>query len=245
MPSSHADFDAVIFDLDGVITETRSQHARAWKQVFDRLLASRGGSEVPFSIETEYYRYVDGKPRHEGVRSFLAARRIELPEGDPADPPGLATVCAIGNAKNRGFRELLEREGVHVYPDARSLLDALRQMGKALAVVTSSRNGARVLEAGGLEPAFDVRLDGNETARRGLAGKPAPDTFLAAARDLSVEAARAVVVEDAVAGVRAGRAGGFGLVIGVDRTGHGGDLAAAGADRVVRSLDEWRPECPA
>lgn len=234
-------FDAVILDLDGVLTRTARQHARAWKRMFDAFLAAPAGGAAedrrPFDMASDYPRYVDGKPRLDGVRSFLESRGIRLPEGGEDDGPDRDTVHGLGARKNRFFLELLDREPVETFDDAVEQLHRWRGQGLATALITSSRNGRRVLAAAGLESAFDVVVDGADAARLGLPGKPAPDVFLHAARSLGVEPGRAIVVEDAISGVEAGRAGGFGLVVGVARDG-GGALAAAGADLVVRDLRE-------
>ena len=240
------DFDAVIFDLDGVITHTAALHARAWKQVFDEYLERRAARTPdgfqPFHIDADYARYVDGKPRYDGVRSFLASRRIELPEGDPSDGPEIETVCGLGNRKNELYNSLLDEGGVEVFDDAVEQLRTWRGMGFKTAVVSSSKNCARVLQAVGLSDLFDVRVDGVDTARLGLRGKPAPDMFLKAAELLGVDPRRAVIFEDAVSGVQAGSAGGFGWVIGVDRVGARGALLKHGADTVVSDLREVRTE---
>jgi trehalose-phosphatase len=234
---------AVILDLDGVITRTATLHARAWKRMFDAFLERREGGAgedlSPFDSERDYLRYVDGKPRFDGVRSFLAARGIDLPEGDPEDSPDQDTVRGIGARKNRIFLELLDREPVQVFEDAVEQIRRWRAQGLRTALITSSRNGRRIVEAAGLEELFDVRLDGLDAERLGIAGKPAPDIFLHAAREVGVEPAEAIVVEDAIAGVEAGRAGGFALVVGVARNG-GDGLREAGADLVVRDLRDVR-----
>ncbi|UCC75198.1 MAG: beta-phosphoglucomutase family hydrolase [Gemmatimonadota bacterium] len=239
---SRADFDAVIFDLDGVVTRTASVHARAWKQTFDEFLARRatgdGESHRPFDLETDYAAHVDGKPRYDGVRDFLAARGIELPEGDPSDGPEMETVCGLGSRKNELYNELLEDVGVEVFEDTVSQIRAWRGMGLKTAIVSSSKNCAAVLQIAGLTDLFDVRVDGVELARLGLKGKPAPDMFLKAAELLGVEPGRAVVFEDAVSGIQAGRAGRFGWVIGVDRVGARETLLENGADNVVSDLRE-------
>ncbi len=236
------DFDALLFDLDGVITLSARVHAAAWKTLFDEFLAARAGATgkdfEPFDIERDYRAYVDGKPRYAGVRDFLAARGIELPQGSADDAAGSATVCGLGNRKNALFLEHLQRDGVVVDDGARALLEDARRHGIPTAVVSASRNCRTLLQAAGLERLFDVVVDGALAAERGLAGKPAPDTFLAAARELGAQPARAVVFEDAVAGVTAGRAGGFGLVVGVDRAARAAALSAHGADVVVRGLVE-------
>ena len=236
-------FDAFLFDLDGVITRTAALHAAAWKRLFDEYLAARVGEEfVPFDEETDYRRYVDGKPRLAGVRSFLAARGIDLPAGTRADDADRDTVHGLGKRKNRYFLALLDREGVRVYESAVSLLREARGRGVRTAVVSSSRNCAAILRAARLTPLFDVRVDGVELDRLGLSGKPAPDMFLEAARRLAVAPARSVAFEDATAGVEAARRGRFGLVIGVGSAEHAAGLLASGADVVVADLGEIRLE---
>jgi len=235
-------FDAVLFDLDGVITDTAAVHARAWKTMFDAYLrhhaAVTGTAFEPFTIERDYKTYVDGKPRYDGVRSFLQSRGIDLPEGTPADSADAETVCGLGNRKNELVNQLIDDEGVVVYDGSVRLLHQLRDAGVRLAVVSSSKNCVTVLENADLLDMFDARVDGVVAAERGLPGKPAPDTFLSAARDLGTVPERAVVVEDAISGVQAGRAGAFGLVIGVDRDGDPEALRSNGADMVVADLGE-------
>jgi beta-phosphoglucomutase family hydrolase len=237
---SPQDYDAVLFDLDGVLTKTASVHAAAWKKLFDGFLERRAGDQgqafVPFDIDADYRRYVDGKPRYDGVAAFLEARGIELPLGGREDGPGAQTVHGLGNLKDQYFTEQLEQHGVEVYDAAIALVRTLREQEIKTAVVSSSNNCAAVLEAAGIAQLFDARVDGIEITRMNLKGKPAPDAFLEAARRLKVEAARAVVVEDAIAGVEAGRAGRFGCVIGVDNGGQSQSLRQAGADVVVTSL---------
>jgi len=241
---SPRDFDAVLFDLDGVLTRTASVHAAAWKRLFDEFLerhaAESGRAFVPFDAEADYRRFVDGKPREQGVAAFLAARGIELPPGAADDPPAAATRHGLGRRKDRYFTQHLERHGVETYDTTLALVRALRAQEVRTAVVSSSRNCRAVLEAAGIDGLFDARVDGLDLDRHGLAGKPAPDSFLEAARRLGVEPARAIVVEDAIAGVAAGRAGGFGLVLGVNRCGQSGELRAAGADVVVADLGQVR-----
>jgi beta-phosphoglucomutase family hydrolase len=231
----------VLFDLDGVVTRTARLHAAAWAEMFDDFLrdraAARGEPFEPFDPETDYLAHVDGKPRHEGVRSFLAARGIEIPAGDPTDGPEAATVHGLGARKDALFKRRM-RDGVEVFASTIALLRALRERGVKTAVVTSSRNGREVLRAAGIEDMFDVRIDGLDAEAFGLHGKPAPDPFLKAADLLGVPPGRAVVIEDAVSGVEAGRRGGFGLVVGVDRGGNRDALAAQGADVVVADLEE-------
>ena len=237
---SPRDYDAVLFDLDGVLTRTASVHAAAWKKLFDGFLERRsaetGQTFVPFDIQADYRRYVDGKPRYDGVVAFLESRGIELSVGTPEDGPGVQTVYGLGNLKDRYFSEELEQQGVEVFEAAITLVRTLRAQEIKTAVVSSSNNCAPVLEAAGISQLFDARVDGIEITRLKLKGKPAPDAFIEAARRIKVEAARAVVVEDAIAGVEAGRAGRFGLVIGVDRLGQSQALRQSGADVVVGDL---------
>ncbi|MFW6081816.1 MAG: beta-phosphoglucomutase family hydrolase [Desulfosalsimonas sp.] len=234
-------FDGVILDLDGVITRTADVHARAWKAMFDEFLKNRADREgsvfSPFTDE-DYLSYVDGRPRYEGVGSFLESRGIELDFGDPSDPPGENTVCGLGNRKNDIFREILESGGVEVFDTTVSFMESLKVLGVKLAVATSSKNCRKVLEAAGLEDFFEVRVDGVVSAELHLKGKPAPDIFIAACDQLKVDPMRAVIVEDAVSGVQAGRNGGFGMVIGVAREIDPSVLLQHGADRVVRGMEE-------
>jgi beta-phosphoglucomutase family hydrolase len=230
------DCDAVLFDLDGVLTPTADVHMRAWQQMFSDFLLRRGIAE-PY-LTSDYFDYIDGKPRYEGVRSFLAARGIALPDGDVSDPPTAETVCGLGNRKNEVFGAVLREEGVTPYPGSMQLLDHLAERGTKMAVVSSSRNAPAVLAAAGLEERFAVVIDGAVASDNALVGKPSADTFVHAAHELDAEVARSAVVEDALSGVEAGRAGGFGLVVGVDR-GVGSDrLTEAGADVVVADLAE-------
>ena len=231
------DYDAALFDLDGVLTPTAEVHMRAWQALFVDFLTKRGVVDKPY-VESDYFDYIDGKPRYDGVRSFLASRGITLAEGDPSDDPATETVCGLGNRKNSFFSAVLHDEGVAPYPGSVQLLDYLADRGTKIAVVSSSRNAPPVLEAAGLAPRFPVVVDGNVAAREQLPGKPAPDTFAYAARQLGVPKERAVVFEDALSGVAAGRAGEFGLVVGVDR-GVGADrLTESGADLVITDLAE-------
>lgn len=238
-------YGAALFDLDGVVTRTARVHAAAWKRVFDRFLAERaertGEPYHPFTQE-DYLRYVDGRPRLEGVRTFLDSRGLRLPEGSPTDGPEEETVHGLGRRKNGYYLEALREQGVEVDPAAAELLARLRAAGVRTAVVTASRNCTEVLRAAGLWGAFDAQVDGVEAARLGLAGKPQADTFVEAARRLGVEPARAVVLEDARAGVEAGRRGGFGRVVGVRRAGPPGALLAAGAHVEVEHLGELAVE---
>jgi beta-phosphoglucomutase family hydrolase len=231
---------ACLFDMDGVLTETASVHATAWKQMFDAFLKARaaqdGSAFVPFDAVEDYDRYVDGKPRADGTRSFLASRGITLPDGTASDPPDADTVIGLGNRKNELVLHLIHDQGVEAYPGSVRLVRAVRDAGLATAVVSSSTNCAEVMKAAGIADLFTVRVDGYSVERDGLAGKPAPDTYLAAAKDLGVEASAAAVFEDALAGVEAGRAGHFGFVVGVDRVGQADALHAHGADVVVTDL---------
>ena len=238
--------DAVLFDLDGVITRTAMVHARAWKMAFDEFLRQRSagldGSFEPFRIDHDYMTYVDGKSRSDGVIAFLQSRGISLAPGRPDDPPDRNSVHGIGNRKNAKFLQLLENEGVPVYGTSLDLVRSLRAKGLKTGLVSSSRNCAAILDVAGIADLFDVRVDGVTAADYGLKGKPAPDTFLEAARSLGVEPSRAVVVEDALAGVEAGRAGNFARVVGIARFAAREDLRARGADIVVDDLAELESE---
>ena len=239
---SKQEYDAVIFDLDGVITDTASVHSTAWKALFDDYLEQRakrsGEPFVPFNADTDYRQYVDGMPRYEGVKSFLASRGISLPYGTPEDGPDQETVCGLGNKKNPMFLASLEKEGAQVYESSVKLLHALKDHGIRRAIVSSSKNCAQILQVTGLTDLFEVKVSGVEAAERGLPGKPNPDTFVAAARDMGLDPARCIVVEDAISGVQAGRAGGFGCVLGIDRVGEAEALRENGADVVVSDLVE-------
>ena len=227
---------ACLFDLDGVLTETATVHAAAWKEMFDAFLRSRPVPFVPFDPAADYDTYVDGKTRADGTRSFLASRDIELPDGSPDDPPGTETVNGLGNAKNEIVLRLLASDGVHVYAGSVRYLKAVRAAGLHRAVVSSSANCASVLKAAGIADMFEVRIDGVTIEEEHLPGKPAPDTYLAAAKALGVDPDEAAVFEDALAGVKAGEAGKFGFVVGVDRVGQAQALRDAGADTVVTDL---------
>jgi len=229
-------YGAVLFDLDGVITPTAEVHMRAWSQMFNDFLSERGVSDE--YTDADYFEHVDGKPRYDGVRDFLASRDIELPEGDPSDSADAETVCGLGNRKNDAFAQVLHDEGVSPYPGSVALMDQLREAGMPMAIVSSSKNAPDVLATAGVADYFPIVIHGGVATERGLAGKPAPDTYQAAADEIGVAYAEAVVVEDATSGVAAGAAGDFGLVIGVDR-GVGADaLSKAGADVVVSDLAE-------
>jgi beta-phosphoglucomutase family hydrolase len=233
---------ACLFDLDGVLTKTAVVHAAAWKQMFDEFLRGRakrtGEDLVPFDSAADYGEYVDGKPRYDGVRSFLASRGIELPEGEEDDPPDAETVCGLGNRKNEIVLRMIREDGVEAYPGSVRYLEAVRDAGLRIAVVSSSTNCRDVLVAAGIEQFFEARIDGVVAEREHLKGKPAPDTYLAGARALGVERTEATVFEDALAGVEAGRAGGFACVVGVDRVGHADGLREHGATVVVEDLAE-------
>ena len=236
------EIDACLFDLDGVLTQTAKVHAEAWKEMFDAFLRARsartGEPFVPFDRVKDYDEFVDGKPRYDGVRSFLASRGIALPEGDPSDPPSAETVTGLGNRKNELVLALIRRNGVEAYDGSVRYVQAVRDAGLHRAVVSSSANCREVLVAAGLEDLFEVRIDALVAEREHLKGKPAPDTFLAAARALGVQPPQAAVFEDALAGVAAGRAGRFGFVVGVDRSGQAEALREHGADLVVSDLAE-------
>ena len=232
-----AGITACLFDMDGVVTKTATLHAAAWKEMFDEFLATKG--QPPFDPVADYDEYVDGKPRLDGTRSFLESRGIELPEGRPDDPPGAATVFGLSNRKNDLVLDRIAHGGVEVYPGTVGYIRSARKdLNVRTAIVSSSANTRQVLDGAGLSGLFDVRIDGIVANERGLAGKPAPDTFLAAAADLGVTAAQAAVYEDALAGVAAGRAGKFALVVGLDRVGQAAALREHGADIVVRDLAE-------
>ncbi|MGW0086700.1 HAD family hydrolase [Streptomyces sp. NPDC003393] len=228
---------ACLFDLDGVITDTAAVHAATWKEAFDALLRQREGDGFrPFTLETDYREFVDGRPRAEGVRSFLSSRGIELPEGGPGSPPGLDTVHGLERWRSRLFEERLRTEGVRVCQDAMAYLVAAREERLLTAVVTASADCREILRAANAETLFDAWIDGLVAARRGLRGKPHPDTFLAAARDLGQRPSECAVFEDALAGMDAGRSGHFGWVVGVDRVSQAEALYAHGADTVVANL---------
>ena len=235
-------YDAVLLDLDGVITDTASIHAACWKQMFDEYLqkraTQRGEAFRPFDIATDYRLYVDGKPRYDGVRDFLTSRGIRLPGGSPEDSPQAETVEGLGNRKNDLVNRIIEDKGVEPYEGSVELIRQLRHRGFKIAVVTSSQNCTAVLKAAKLDHFFDVQVDGNVIHAEHLAGKPAPDSYLMAAKLLGVEPARAIVIEDALSGVEAGRNGNFGLVIGVARKGNAEELRRHGAHLVVNDLGE-------
>lgn len=233
------EFDAVLYDLDGVLTPTALVHRRAWQAMFTAHLTKHHPEQPPYT-DDDYFQYIDGKPRYAGVRSFLESRGITLPEGDPADGPDALTVCGLGNQKNDLFEQILAGEGVSPYPGSKALVEQLGAAGMQQAVVSSSRNAPDVLRAAGLIDHFEVIVDGAVASERLLAGKPAPDTFLYAASLVGAAPSRCVVVEDALSGVQAGRAGRFGLVIGVDRGVGVEPLLESGATMVVSDLEELR-----
>ncbi|CAK7283607.1 HAD family hydrolase [Streptomyces misionensis] len=242
MPRLPSHVRACLFDLDGVLTQTATVHAAAWKEMFDAYLRERAAREgtpfVPFDATRDYDAYVDGRPREDGVRTFLASRGVRLPEGTPDDPPDAETVYGLGTRKNELVLRRIREDGVRPYEGSVRFLHAVREAGLRCAVVSSSANARDVLTAAGIGDLFDGRIDGVVAHERRLRGKPAPDTYLEAARELAVEPGAAAVFEDALAGVAAGRAGRFGLVVGVDRVGQADELRAHGADVVVRDLAE-------
>jgi alpha,alpha-trehalase len=240
------DLDAVIFDMDGVVTETAVVHSAAWKRLFDEFLEDRarrlGDEFVPFDERGDYHRYVDGKNRYDGVVSFLESRGISIPRGDPDDGPEEETACGLGNRKDQYFVDHLQREGARPYGTTVDLIRRLRARGRGIGLVTASKNAEQVLAAAGVRELFDEKVDGVVVAELGLAGKPDPAMFLEAARRLGVAPGRAAVVEDALAGVEAGHRGDFAVVVGVDRVGQAQALAEAGADVVVDDLGELLAE---
>ncbi|MFD9892384.1 HAD family hydrolase [Amycolatopsis sp. NPDC059027] len=229
---------ACLFDLDGVLTGTAVLHREAWKRTFDEFLRERDGEGFTPFTDQDYAAYVDGRPRADGVREFLRSRGIELPDGQPDDANDTATVNGVGNRKNELVLKIIDERGVNPYPGSVRYLRAVKDAGLRIAVVTSSANGAKVLDAADLTPFVEARIDGLVIGRDHLKGKPAPDSFLAGAKALDVEPAHAAVFEDAQSGVQAGRAGGFGFVVGVNRAHQAGELRAHGADVVVDDLAE-------
>jgi HAD superfamily hydrolase (TIGR01509 family) len=229
-------FAAALFDLDGVITPTADVHMDAWRAMFTDYFTTHGIG--PAYTDADYFAYIDGKPRYDGVRSCLVSRGVYLPLGDPSDAPGSPTICGVGNQKNVAFSTILREEGVTAYPGSLALIEHLESVGALMAIVSSSQNAPAVLRAAGLFDRFRVIVDGVVAAQRGLPGKPAPDTYGYAAELLGVPSSSSVVVEDALSGVAAGAAGDFGLVIGVDRGAGVAELSAAGADIVVSDLAE-------
>lgn len=229
---------ACLFDLDGVLTRTAQLHRMAWKQTFDALLGERVGTGFNEFTDDDYVAYVDGRPRDEGARAFLEARGVSLPKGASEDPPGTATVHAVGNQKDELFLRLIGERGVEVFPDSVRYVEAVNGAGLAIGVVTSSANGERVLDSVALSQFVSVRVDGRTIGRRQLRGKPAPDSFIAAADELGATPKEVAVFEDALSGVQAGVAGGFGHIVGVDRVGMAQELRDAGAHVVVSQLTE-------
>ncbi len=245
-PAFPVTVQACLFDLDGVLTSTARLHAEAWKATFDPFLAHRqkapGENDAPFDIATDYREYVDGRLREDGVRSFLASRHIALPEGSPGDPPGEGSVQALAEAKNKRLLRLIDERGVSVFPGSVELVRAARDADLRTAVVSASANTRAVLASAGITDLFDVIVDGVAAAERHLAGKPSPATYLAAASDLEMPAGECAVFEDAVSGVQAGKAGGFALVVGVNRDDNRQELLENGATIVVDDLSELLPK---
>ena len=229
---------ACLFDLDGVLTGTAVLHKEAWKRTFDEFLRARDGDGFTEFTDRDYAAYVDGRPRADGVREFLKSRGIQLPEGDPGDAPDAVTVNGVGNRKNELVLKIIDERGVNPYPGSIRYLDAVKAAGLRIAVVTSSANGAKVLDVAGLMPYVEALVDGIFVKREHLKGKPAPDSFLAGAAALGLAPEQAAVFEDAISGVEAGRAGGFGYVVGVNRENQAAELRARGADIVVDDLAE-------
>jgi len=241
-PWAEQGLTAIICDLDGVVTDTAAVHSSAWKNLFDGVLKARAGQTgepfVPFTPD-DYLQYVDGKPRYDGVRTFLASRGITLPEGTPDDSPDEQTVCGLGNRKNLEFNEVIRRDGVTVFDGAVTVIRRLRAEGMRAAVVSSSKNCGPVLASAGLTDLFEAQVDGISAVEKGLPGKPAPDTFIEGARMVGATPAECIMVEDAIVGVQAGRAGGFGLVIGIDRGLGEAALLENGAHIVVKDLGDF------
>lgn len=233
---SKKQFDGVIFDLDGVITQSAKVHAKAWKEMFDAYLKEQG--QEPFDIGKDYNAYVDGKPRYEGVASFLASRNIDLPHGASEDAPEKETICGLGNRKNKLFLKYLKEDGVDVYKTSLHLVKSLLKANFKIGLVTSSKNCTEIIKSAGIHDLFDVQVDGITAEKRKLKGKPQPDIFLVAAEELGIKPEKAVVIEDAVSGVQAGVSGHFGCVIGVNRGKQKEELIKAGADFIVSDLSE-------
>ncbi len=241
-PANLQEYHAILFDLDGVLTPTAKIHAACWKEMFDEYLHRRskktGVPVTEFDIKDDYKEYVDGKPRYDGVRSFLKSRGIQLPEGSPDGPSDWETVCGLGNRKKELVDVVIQRDGVEAYPGSMRLVRHLKERGVKMAVVSSSKSCVAVLEAAGIKELFDTIMDENVARHLNLSGKPAPDTYLKAAEILGASPDQAVVVEDAISGVQAGRNGNFGLVVGVNRSGDRDALLQNGADITVDDLEE-------
>lgn len=234
-------FEAVVLDMDGVITKTASIHARAWKQLFDEYLKEKQGEDFkPLDISRDYNEFIDGKPRKDGIVSFLKSRNIDLPEGNPEDEPEKATIHGLAKRKNKIFLSLLEKEGVEVFEDTLEMLEFWKKKGKKLAVISSSRNCENIIETAGLTAIFQERVDGKISEKEHLQGKPAPDIFINAAKKLGTDKKLTIIIEDAISGIEAGKKGDFGLVVGVDRNGKADALLKAGADIVVKKLTELK-----
>ena len=229
---------ACLFDMDGVLTETATVHARAWKAMFDDYLKQRDGDDFKPFTQDDYDEYVDGKPRYDGVKSFLASRSIDLPQGSPSDDPATESIDGLGNRKNDLVLKIIHDEGVKPYPGSVEYVNAVRDAGLGTACVSSSANAGEVLEAAGVRALFEAVVDGRVVEEDGLKGKPAPDTYVKGAEEVGVKASEAAVFEDALSGVEAGRKGNFGYVVGVDRTGQADALKQHGADVVVKDLGE-------
>ncbi|MHA6249158.1 beta-phosphoglucomutase family hydrolase [Pontibacter sp. CAU 1760] len=231
---------ALILDMDGVITQTARLHAAAWKKMFDAYLRQRGQQDAknyaPLEIATDYRQHIDGIPRYDGVRNFLQSRGILLPEGTAADTPDMETVAGLGNRKNEFFQELMQAQGVEVYPDTLAFLKKRKAEGYRLAVISASKNCRSILAAAGVADMFEVRVDGQVAVERNLKGKPAPDVFIEAARQLGVPVGKTAIFEDAISGVQAGRAGGFALVVGIDRTNQEKELIENGAELALQQF---------
>ena len=242
-PVSAEKFDAVLFDLDGVITDTATLHSACWKFTFDTFLkkhaADTGGEFKPFDIESDYLLYVDGKPRYDGVRDFLQSRNIELPEGSTESPAHEQSICGIGNRKNELVNIAINSRGVDIYESSLKFVENICKSGIKTAIVSSSRNCETILKSANILDLFPVRVDGNVADEMKLSGKPSPDTFLYAAKELGVKPEKAVVIEDAISGVQAGKNGNFGLVIGVARKNNADELMDNGADITVNDLEEF------
>lgn len=239
--SQNLKFNAVVLDMDGVITKTATIHAKAWKQMFDEFLKEKQGENFrPLDITKDYHEFIDGKPRKDGIRSFLQSRKIELPEGDPDDEPQKNTVNGLAKRKNKIFLDTIKKDGVEVFEDTAEMLEIWKKEGKKLAVISSSRNCEYIIESAGLTTMFKIRVDGIVSEEESLKGKPAPDIFLNATEKLGAKKESTIVIEDAISGVQAGKKGQFALVVGVDRNEKSESLKKAGADIVVKKLTELK-----